>query len=129
MKIYTAALLCTFPHSLFAATSDVATEVKPTLEVDASQTETAKAIQAKPHTKEISIKRGSTLHGEHCIACHENMTEGDPSSLYTREDRNVSTLNGLTNQVQRCVINLKLDWFDDEIHDVSNYLNAQYYHY
>ena len=123
MKIYAISLLCAFSINTLATEpsapdNNTNTATKPT------------AITEKKSTKtDDSIIRGSELHQAHCIVCHNNMTDGNASQLYTREDRNVSTLSGLKNQVQRCVINLKLDWFDDEIHDVSNYLNAQYYHY
>ena len=91
------------------------------------QAEDKPIIDTKTQTN--SVKKGAELHKAHCQACHYNMTEGNPSQLYTRKDRNVNTRSGLDNQVQRCVTNLKLDWFDDEIEHVSAYLNDQYYHF
>lgn len=71
---------------------------------------------------------GQALHEANCVACHSNMTGGDGSALYTRDDRRVSTSDGLTAQVKRCESNLGLRWFDDEVTAVVNYLNDTYYH-
>lgn len=60
------------------------------------------------------------LHDEHCSACHD-------SSVYTRDNRRVGDQTALWNQVQRCTLSLGLQWFDDDIDAVSQYLNDQYY--
>jgi len=129
MKIYTIPLLCAVSINVLASEPAADNKVNNTNIVTNTASKPATIPEKIKSKTDNSIVRGAELHQAHCIACHDNMTEGNASLLYTRKDRNVSTLNGLTNQVQRCVINLKLDWFDDEIHDVSNYLNAQYYHY
>jgi mono/diheme cytochrome c family protein len=72
-------------------------------------------------------KRGANLHQQNCVACHARMTGGDGSALYTRADRRVQSLPGLNKQVRRCKDNLGLTWFDEEVEDVANYLNATYY--
>lgn len=66
------------------------------------------------------MENGKTLTGKNCIGCHDD-------SVYTRKDRRVTTLSALQNQVQRCEINLGLKWFEDDINDVVDYLNHQYY--
>lgn len=66
------------------------------------------------------IENGRTLTGNHCTGCHDD-------GVYTRADRRVTTLSALQNQVQRCEINLGLKWFEDDINDVVDYLNHQYY--
>lgn len=63
---------------------------------------------------------GEALHEEHCTRCHG-------SEVYTREDRNVHSLAGLEAQVRRCDQNLGLTWFDDEVSQVTGYLNDHYY--
>lgn len=62
------------------------------------------------------------LYEEHCVKCHG-------SEVYTREDRKVSSYDGLVRQVQRCELSLQLTWFDDEIKDVADYLNGRFYHF
>jgi mono/diheme cytochrome c family protein len=73
------------------------------------------------------VAHGKTLHESNCIACHSSMTNGQPSSLYTRPDRRVTSLAGLEKQVRRCELSLGLTWFDDDIGDVVAYLNEQFY--
>jgi cytochrome c553 len=57
-----------------------------------------------------------------CTKCHDER-------VYTRADRRVTTLDGLTKQVRRCEQSLGLKWFDEEIDDVAAYLNQTYYHF
>jgi predicted lipase len=66
------------------------------------------------------IKAGQSLHDANCLKCHD-------SSVYTREDRKVTTLDGLRKQVKRCDLSLGLTWFDDQVEDVVQYLNSSYY--
>lgn len=72
---------------------------------------------------------GEKLHADNCVACHTNMTGGDGSALYTRNDRRVSSLSGLEAQVRLCESNLGLRWFDDEVLSVVTHLNKTYYHF
>ncbi len=75
------------------------------------------------------IAHGKTLHKEHCVACHTSLTNGKPDSLYTRADRRVTSLEGLKKQVRRCELSLGLRWFDDDIEDVTAFLNQDFYHF
>jgi len=70
---------------------------------------------------------GKKLHDEQCVVCHANRTRGDSTALYTREDRKVKDLKGLQGQVERCVTVLNVEWFDDEIDSVVEYLNTDFY--
>ncbi len=73
------------------------------------------------------ITQGKTLHEKHCIACHTSLTGGKPDSLYTRADRRVTTLEGLKKQVRRCELTLGLQWFDEEVDNVTGFLNQAFY--
>ena len=64
---------------------------------------------------------GKQLVTDNCTRCHDD-------KLYTRQNRRVTTLQGLKKQVTRCERSLGLKWFDDEINAVVSYLNRQYYH-
>ena len=66
------------------------------------------------------LKAGQALHDGKCVSCHD-------SAVYTRSDHRVTSVEGLRQQVQRCDANLELGWFDEEIENVSQYLNATYY--
>lgn len=68
------------------------------------------------------IKNGDKLHADNCIRCHD-------TSVYTRENRRVKSLPKLGSQVRMCKNNLEITWFDDEVEDVTTYLNKSYYHF
>lgn len=72
------------------------------------------AIQAE------DISYGKELHQENCLECHQ-------PELYERPDRTVKTLQHLRSQVLFCAVNNDVEWFDEEIDDVTAYLNASYY--
>lgn len=63
---------------------------------------------------------GKQLQQENCMSCHDD-------GMYTRENRKISTPGGLNNQVRRCESTLGLQWFDEDIDDVSAYLNDSFY--
>ncbi|MCK4708061.1 MAG: cytochrome c [Gammaproteobacteria bacterium] len=67
-------------------------------------------------------KNGDKLHGNNCTRCHD-------SAVYTRENKRVSTLPKLGKQVRFCKDNLGIAWFDDEVNDVVDFLNTNYYHF
>lgn len=68
------------------------------------------------------IDNGDDLHFTNCTGCHDE-------SVYTRENRRVSSLPRLGTQVRFCKDSLGLTWFDDEVEDVIEYLNKTYYHF
>jgi cytochrome c553 len=63
---------------------------------------------------------GKGLVQKNCTTCH-----GD--QVYTRNNRRVTTLGGLQKQVRRCELSLGLKWFDEDISDVTAYLNESFY--
>ncbi len=64
--------------------------------------------------------KGKILHDEQCLRCHG-------SEFYTSEGRRVQSLEKLTRQVDICVSQLGISWFDEEQADVVQYLNDQFY--
>ena len=66
------------------------------------------------------ISHGKALQQKHCMACHDN-------GMYTRDYRRVTSMAGLRNQVKRCELTLGLQWFDEDIDDVTAYLNETFY--
>lgn len=71
--------------------------------------------------------RGRTLHNENCIACHEALMRGDPSTMYTRSERQVGDQSALLKRVRDCQANLGLQWSDEDLADVVSYLNREFY--
>nr|CRH08135.1 Conserved exported protein of unknown function [Candidatus Magnetococcus massalia] len=74
-----------------------------------------------------AANEGKALHDEHCIACHANMFDGDPYKIYTRTDRTKSTLKSLKQMVAFCNNQVGSQWFDEEVDQVTDYLNSHFY--
>lgn len=74
-------------------------------------------------------QEGEALHKENCITCHAAMTGGEGLVLYTRPDRGVKSLNALNKQVDRCQSSLSLNWSNDQIDSVQQYLNELFYQF
>jgi len=65
---------------------------------------------------------GKKLHAAQCVACHD-------SSVYTRANRRVKTVEGLIRQVNGCNAQLKKDFTRDQINDLVHYLNETHYRF
>ncbi len=63
---------------------------------------------------------GEQLHASKCQGCHD-------SSVYTRANRFIKNRDALHEQVNRCHKQVRADWTDQQINDVVNYLDSQYY--
>ncbi len=68
------------------------------------------------------IKNGKQLQQKNCMSCHDD-------SMYSRDERRIKDLSGLRTQVQRCESTLGLTWFDEEVDDVTAYLNKSFYQF
>lgn len=66
--------------------------------------------------------KGKELVDQNCIKCHG-------SEVYTRSDRKVTSLDGLSRQVSRCETSLGLTWFEEDVSAVADYLNDHFYHF
>ncbi len=66
------------------------------------------------------LDNAKALVDENCVKCHG-------TEVYTRADHKVTSLPGLERQVRRCDAMLSLRMFDEDIADVSAYLNHHYY--
>lgn len=64
--------------------------------------------------------RGELLYAAHCIACHT-------SEVHWREQKLAADWRSLKAQVRRWQANIGLTWSEEEITDVTRYLNAAYY--
>ncbi len=78
------------------------------------------AVLAGGHAYAFDPANGGELVQQNCVECHG-------TEVYTREERRVTSRPGLTKQVRRCELALGLNWFDDEVEDVAEYLNRNYY--
>lgn len=73
-------------------------------------------------TYAVDIENGKTLHNENCLRCHD-------VSMYTRENRLVNSFYELGTRIRDCELLAEAAWFDEEIDDVTAYLNQTFYHF
>jgi mono/diheme cytochrome c family protein len=66
------------------------------------------------------VSNGQELHDGKCLSCHK-------PGFYTRESRRIKSYDSLKTQVQTCATNLSIPWFEDEVEEVANYVNTEYY--
>ena len=57
-----------------------------------------------------------------CMKCHDN-------SSFTPNEEKVNSFKKLHTKVQRCESGNHVGWFEEEILDVSKYLNNEFYHF
>ncbi|MBF0589306.1 MAG: cytochrome c [Magnetococcales bacterium] len=72
---------------------------------------------------------GKELHDEKCLSCHAGMFKGAPYKIYTRKERKKKSLKELGAMVGFCNQQVGAQWFDDEITDVTSYLNKTFYQF
>ena len=65
-------------------------------------------------------ERGRLLYENHCISCHV-------STVHVREQRKSKSQAELRAWILRWSGELKLNWTEDELADVYQYLNNRYY--
>ena len=70
--------------------------------------------------QEPSKSRGQLLYENHCIRCHAG-------SVHARNPRRVYNLSDLHQTVANWAKLQNLGWGEDEIRDVADYLNREYY--
>lgn len=64
---------------------------------------------------------GNKLHDSKCLACHS-------TSVYTRSDRKVNSLDVLARRVHMCAKGAaKANWNKKQIDSVTDYLNNRFY--
>jgi len=74
-------------------------------------------------------RRGEALVDRDCNACHARRFDGDPSRIYLRANRKVTTPAQLEAQITYCNTQLGTGYFPDEEQHIAAYLNERYYHF
>ena len=64
--------------------------------------------------------RGQALYEKHCRFCHESWT-------HKRVESRINSLHSLRQRVAAWSVHSGLGWGDDEIDDVTDYLNRHFY--
>ena len=66
------------------------------------------------------VPRGKLLYENHCTGCHD-------STAHIRADHKAKSIEDIRHWVERWSTDLALKWKSDEINDVVNYLNDEFY--
>ena len=66
------------------------------------------------------FERGQALYENHCRFCHESWAHKHPGS-------HINSLHALRQRVAAWSVHSGLGWGDEEIDDVTDYLNRHYY--
>jgi mono/diheme cytochrome c family protein len=88
----------------------------------ASASALSAAIAAAQTTPKADASRGELLYSTHCVGCHT-------TQVHWRDRKLASDWTSLKAQVRRWQGNTGLGWSDEEIVEVTRYLNARYYHF
>lgn len=68
----------------------------------------------------VSTDRGRLLYENHCTACHDQY-------VHSRSNKKSNSVQDIRQWVIRWSRNLELDWHNDDIKMVTDYLNQQFY--
>ena len=69
------------------------------------------------------VEDGEELFNESkCLDCHE-------LKHFKHDDEKINSFEKLHTRVEACAVANDAEWFDDEMKDVSHYLNQKYYKY
>ena len=106
---------------LTACGDDKAQATNTTMTTATTPAETAPtATPAVEHKTVAAESSGEELHQANCTRCHANI-------VYTRDDRKVTSLDGLKKQVQMCDTQLETQLFPEDLDKVVTYLNETFY--
>ena len=78
------------------------------------------ALLALSTTTNAEAAKGQQLHDQNCMKCHG-------TEVYTRENRMVTSRDALVKQVKRCQLNLGVQWFNEDVNAVVQYLDQTFY--
>ena len=83
--------------------------------------EVSKIINA-PVATEQPVDRGQLLYENHCTTCHE-------SSVHHRQTNKARSVKDIRQWVIHWSIHLKLNWGDDDVDVVTEYVNRRFYQF
>jgi hypothetical protein len=73
---------------------------------------------------------GGKILEARCTACHVSMFGDDGSKIYTRDDHQIKTVEGLMNQVSMCNERTQNGELNaDQLDDITAHLNETFYKY
>ncbi|MAF81969.1 MAG: hypothetical protein CMK52_03580 [Proteobacteria bacterium] len=89
---------------------------------------TISSVSSASPFDEGNKKNGKALHIENCSSCHDSMfPNGKGDNIYDEDLRKIKSSKALYSMVEFCATNNGLAWFEEDIIDVSKYLNQKFY--
>ena len=79
-------------------------------------------ITHTPVVTERVTDRGQLLYENHCTACHEK-------SVHSRKHYKANSINDIHQWVIRWSKNLELDWTNNDVDIVTDYINRRFYQF
>ena len=70
----------------------------------------------------VTTDRGQLLYENHCTQCHDSVD-------HLRQRKKVRTINDIRQWVLRWSKNIELDWENNDIDVVTDYINRRYYNF
>ncbi|HHC73732.1 MAG TPA: hypothetical protein ENK78_01470 [Thiothrix sp.] len=83
-------------------------------------TEASKTLPSATTKTATDEGSGAALHQTNCSGCHG-------TEVYTRTDRQVTSLKGLASRVAMCDANLETQLFPEDLEKITTYLNDSFY--
>ena len=80
------------------------------------------AVAASPVASPPDRARGELLYDVHCIGCHTG-------GVHMGKDRQAVSFDDMRRSVRRWSAIQHLDWRDQDVDDVSAFLDGRYYHF
>lgn len=65
--------------------------------------------------------RGEALYKNHCKECHEGLA-------HSRLGSKINSIDDIRSWVSSWSVHSRLDWSQDDVEDVADYLNNRFYH-
>jgi len=78
------------------------------------------SVSAQAASPQGDAASGKKLHDANCLSCHKD-------EVYTRKDRHVTSLDGLTEQISGCSHQTSVKFSAEQRRDLVKYLNETYY--
>jgi len=69
-----------------------------------------------------TFDRGEALYENHCTSCHDVV-------LHTRDTRRATSIAELRKWVATWSFHASLDWSNEEIDDVADFMDRRWYHF
>jgi len=79
-------------------------------------------VATRERVEPVALPRGQLLYENHCLSCHESM-------VHIRSKQTARSLPDLHAKVRQWADYLHLPWGNEEVADVTRFLDSRYYRF